>query len=207
MDEVELRVQLERVHADSFGWAMACSGRDRDAAEEILQTVYLRVLDGRARYDARSSFRTWLFGVIRRTAASERRRRWLHELLLLRDGEFLTPQAPPPPDAAAEQNSRADQLRRALARLAVRQREVLHLVFYHDLTVDDAAAVTVMIAGGWLVRRRSFAPPGPAPSIATWRAPTDILLRIPGSELLGEMPALGASVLDTLIPPPSKTGA
>jgi hypothetical protein len=38
------------------------------------------------------------------------------------------------------------------------------------------------------------------------RAPTDVLLRTPGSELLGAMPALGASVLDTMIPTPSKRG-
>ena len=56
MDDVELRLQLERVHADCFGWAMACCNRDRDDAEEVLQTVYLSVLDGRARYDARSTF-------------------------------------------------------------------------------------------------------------------------------------------------------
>src|SRR3979409_1781520 len=85
MDDVELKRQLERAHADCFGWAMACCGRDRDDAEEVLQTVYLTVLDGHARYDGRSTFRTWLFGVIRRTAASERRKAWLRGLLLERE--------------------------------------------------------------------------------------------------------------------------
>ena len=36
--------------------------------------------------------------------------------------------------------------------------------------------------------------------------PTDVLLRTPGSELLGAMPALGSSVLDTMIPTPSNRG-
>ena len=36
MDDIELKRQLERVHADCFGWAMACCGRDRDDAEEVL---------------------------------------------------------------------------------------------------------------------------------------------------------------------------
>jgi DNA-directed RNA polymerase specialized sigma24 family protein len=85
MDDVELKRELERAHADCFGWAMACCQRDRDDAEEVLQTVYLTVLDGRARYDGRSSFRTWLFGVIRLTAASERRKAWLRGLLLERE--------------------------------------------------------------------------------------------------------------------------
>src|ERR1700737_1177331 len=107
-DEVEPKRQLEAAHADCFGWAMACCGRDRDDAEEVLQTVYLTVLDGRARYDGRSTFRTWLFGVIRRTAASERRKGWLRGLLLQREAGSLKPQALAPPDAGIERDSRRD---------------------------------------------------------------------------------------------------
>jgi RNA polymerase sigma factor (sigma-70 family) len=147
MNEVELRRQLERVHPDCFGWAMACCGRNRDDAEEVLQTVYLSVLDGRARYDARSSFRTWLFGVIRRTAASERRKAWLRGLLLLREAGRVEPAALASPDAGIELESRRDGLRHALTRLAARQREVLELVFYHDLTVEDAADVMGVSVG------------------------------------------------------------
>jgi RNA polymerase sigma-70 factor (ECF subfamily) len=127
---------------------MACCGRDRDDAEEVLQTVYLTVLDGRARYDGRSSFRTWLFGVIRLTAASERRKAWLRGLLLereagrgKREAGILAPDSFAAPDAEVEHESRRDGLRHALGQLAARQREVLQLVFYHDLTVDEAATV------------------------------------------------------------------
>jgi RNA polymerase sigma-70 factor (ECF subfamily) len=147
MDEVELRGQLERVHAECFGWAIACCGRDRDQAEEVLQTVYLTVLDGHAHYDGRSTFRTWVFGVIRRTARSERRKAWLRGLLLEREAGSLTPDALAPPDAEVERDSRCRSLRHALAQLAARQREVLQLVFYHDLTVDEAAAVMGVAAG------------------------------------------------------------
>src|ERR1700694_575074 len=147
MDEVELKRQLERAHADCFGWAMACCGRDRDDAEEVLQTVYLTVLDGRAHYDGRSTFRTWLFGVIRRTAASERRKGWLRGLLLQREAGNLEPEASVPPDAEIERDSRRDGLRHALTHLAARQREVLQLVFYHDLTVEEAAAVMRVSVG------------------------------------------------------------
>ena len=147
MDEVELRTQLERVHADCFGWAMACCDRDRDDAEEVLQTVYLTVLEGGARYDARSSFRTWLFGVIRRTAAGERRKAWLRGLLLTREARSVEPEALAAPDSEIELESRRDGLRHALTQLSARQREVLVLVFYHDLTVEDAAAVMGVSVG------------------------------------------------------------
>ncbi len=147
MDDVELRLQLERAHADCFGWAMACCGRDRHDAEEVLQTVYLNVLDGRARYGGRSSFRTWLFGVIRLTAASERRKAWLRGVLLQREARNLRPEALASPDSDLERESRCDGLRDALAHLAARQRDVLQLVFYHDLTVDEAAAVMGVSVG------------------------------------------------------------
>jgi hypothetical protein len=69
-----------------------------------------------------------------------------------------------------------------------------------------AMAATVFIAAVWLANARSVSRSTPAPTIATWRAPTDVLLRTPGSELLGTMPALGSSVLDKMISTPSNRG-
>ncbi len=68
------------------------------------------------------------------------------------------------------------------------------------------AAGAVAIAAVWLARAPSFSPSEIAPTIATWRAPTDVFLRTPGSELFGVMSALGASVLDTITPIPPKRG-
>jgi hypothetical protein len=71
------------------------------------------------------------------------------------------------------------------------------------------AAAAVLIAAVWLANARSVSRSTTAPTIATiaaWRAPSDVLLRTPGSELLGAMPALGASVLDKMISTPSNRG-
>ena len=46
----DLRSALERHHAESLGWAMACCGFDRSEAGDVLQDAYLKVLDGRAVY-------------------------------------------------------------------------------------------------------------------------------------------------------------
>jgi RNA polymerase sigma-70 factor (ECF subfamily) len=147
LNDVELRKQLECAHGESFGWALTCCRGDRDAAEEILQTVYLNVLDGRARFAGRSSFRTWLFGVIRVMAAAQRRSTWLRTLFLERVANHAAPSPAPAADARAELESRHDRLRAALYGLATRQREVLQLVFYHDLTVEDAAGVMGVSVG------------------------------------------------------------
>ena len=134
-----VEAELERHHADCFAWAMACCERDRSEAEDVLQTSYLKVLDGRAVFASRSTFKTWLFGVIRRTAAEHRRWRGLRRFR----PASLDDRADPSPDpaTAAGHSESAGRLVAALATLTARQRELLHLVFYQDLTIAEAAGV------------------------------------------------------------------
>jgi DNA-directed RNA polymerase specialized sigma24 family protein len=78
MDPTELVAHLQRLHTESFGWALSNCGWDEPEAEDVLQTAYSRVLSGKARFGGRSSFRTWFFGVIRNTAQETARRRRKH---------------------------------------------------------------------------------------------------------------------------------
>ncbi|HEY3448756.1 MAG TPA: hypothetical protein VGK67_20525 [Myxococcales bacterium] len=36
--------EIESLHAASFGWAMACCRRDRESAQDALQSSYCKVL-------------------------------------------------------------------------------------------------------------------------------------------------------------------
>ena len=137
----DLRTALERHHAECVGWAMACCGFDRAEANDVLQDAYLKVLDGRAVFRGEATFRTWLFGVIRRTASEHRRS------VVRRIGRFLRADGH---DAASEEQDAGDamdarataaKLRSALRRLPPRHREVLHLVFHEGMTVEAAASV------------------------------------------------------------------
>ena len=69
------------------------------------------------------------------------------------------------------------------------------------------ALVAVVIGAILLWHEQSSSPSPATETIATWRAPTDVLLKTPGSELLGTMPALHKSVLDKMIPTPSNKGS
>ena len=148
MDDSELRAQLETCHAESYGWAMACCRRDQTEAETVLQTVYLKLLQGKARFDGKASFKTWLFAVIRNTAADERRRAVFRSLRLV--GYAETVERVSREESADDTVYRSEiqsQFRKALARLPKRQREVLQLVFYHDLTLSEAAEVMSVSIG------------------------------------------------------------
>ena len=142
MDIAELKNELEKLHSASFGWAMSCCRRDHAEAEEVLQTVYLKIFEGKARYRGEASLKTWLFAVIRKTAIGEYRKRLLRNLVFIggldkRDDAATTETAP----VAFEKSELHKQFRVALAKLPPRQREALHLVFYEDLSLSEAAAV------------------------------------------------------------------
>ncbi|MEO7971407.1 MAG: RNA polymerase sigma factor [bacterium] len=143
MDILELQAELEKLHGASFGWALSCCRRDRSDAEEVLQIVYLKILEGKARYRGESSLKTWLFAVIRKTAITEQRKRLLRALKSMA-GPGVRPTRnafAAEPVLALERSEAQQQFQTALERLPARQREVLHLVFYEDLTVREAANV------------------------------------------------------------------
>ena len=145
MELPELMAELERLHTASFGWALACCRHDRTGAEEVLQTVYLKILEGKARYRGESGLKTWLFAVIRKTALTQHRRRLILNLVSITPGERVL--VTETPAAAFERSDTRRRFLIALAKLPRRQREALHLVFYEDLSISEAAAVMGVSTG------------------------------------------------------------
>src|SRR5215510_10410641 len=143
MEIAELKTELERLHGASFGWAMSCCRRDATEAEEVLQTVYLKILEGKARFRGESSLKTWLFAVIRKTAATEYRRSLLRRLRLAPDSEHTEERVSlyETPTANFERSEMQGRFQTALKTLPARQQEALHLVFYQDLSLREAADV------------------------------------------------------------------
>jgi RNA polymerase sigma-70 factor (ECF subfamily) len=152
MSPAELEVWLERLHSESFGWALSLSAGDAGRAEEVLQNAYLRIVSGRAVYGQRSSFRTWLFGVIRMVALEEQRRTRREEqrMVFLDENnatELVDEQAGRGGGETPEDVEGVRELGAAMEHLPERQREVLHLVFYQDLSIAEAAAVMEISVG------------------------------------------------------------
>jgi RNA polymerase sigma factor (sigma-70 family) len=143
IDIAELKDELEKLHSASFGWALNCCRRDHAEAEEVLQTVYLKIFEGKARYRGEASLKTWLFAVIRKTAIGEYRKRVLRNLVFLASSETPTegPAVTDAPTVVFEKSETEKLFRGALLKLPPRQREALHLVFYQDLTLREAADV------------------------------------------------------------------
>jgi RNA polymerase sigma-70 factor (ECF subfamily) len=144
MDHAETLSQLEALHHDAFGWAVNCCAGDWHRGEDVLQAAYTKVLRGAVRFEGRSAFKTWWFGVIRLTALEEARRgrRWLAFLDRWR-AEPTAQETPAPMVGDLELAALAT----ALHALSERQQEILHLTFYQHLSLSEAAVVMQVSVG------------------------------------------------------------
>lgn len=144
MELSQLKPELEKLHQASFGWALSCCRHNHADAEEVLQMVYLKVLQGKAIYRGECKLQTWLFAVIRKTAISERRK---HILRTLKSIAVPDSDSSAQPEASLERSEMRRRFNEAIARLPARQRETLHLVFYQDLSLSEAAEIMNISVG------------------------------------------------------------
>ncbi len=137
------RAQLEALHDQAWRWALSCCRGDAEAAMETLHDAYVSLLDGRAKFQGRSSLKTFVFGVVRLTAKARRRRAAIRDWLLAPIDDAATLGHPP----EQERTTPTPALTRALASLTQRQRTVAELVLLHNCTVSEAADILGLTRG------------------------------------------------------------
>jgi len=143
-----LRERLEQWHEPAVAWARVCCRGDRSLGDKVLQTSYVKILQGKARFDDRAALRTWLFTVIRMTAYETIRRQATRRARMLDFAQKLLQQkAHDLPDVSLEQSDENQRVRTALQSLPTRQREVLHLVFFQELSIAGASEVMGIAIG------------------------------------------------------------
>lgn len=134
------RSALEAIHGQVFGWALSRCDFDHAAAEDLMQQAYVELLSGNARFDNKSSLKTFLFSVVQNLANS-RFRRLATRLRLVR--QYL-----PVAEATTDIEPVADAgVWRAVRALPARQRDIIELVFCRELTVEEAARVMGVSTG------------------------------------------------------------
>ena len=118
-----------------------------DAARDLFQETWLRVLSRGHQYDGVTRFEAWLFSIARHLVIDLRRRKQmasLDEMLEPDDGHRLW--EPQTPDAASPLaqfagREQSERLGTALARLLPVYREVLLLRFQEELSLEEIAGV------------------------------------------------------------------
>jgi RNA polymerase sigma-70 factor (ECF subfamily) len=118
---------------------------DPRRSEELAQETFLAVLGAADRYEARSSFRSYLFGIASNLLAASRREGHRDPAVAMEAVDVAAPGADP---------TTMLWVRQALAELDENDREVLMLREYEQLSYEEIAAVAGVALG--TVRSRLF---------------------------------------------------
>ena len=137
MSRKRLEEFLKIHHQDAFLWARQCAHYNEEYAKDILQVAYIKVLEGKAVFKNKSTFKTWLFSVIRFTAIDYLKGQKTFENI---DGIHLV-------EEEREENMPAAHLRNVLNGIAPRQQQVLLLSFYHGMTLQEIAETLALHIG------------------------------------------------------------
>lgn len=122
----------------------------RETAEEIFQEVWLKVVDNLDKWDRSQAFEPWLFRIARNQCIDHIRKRKRREI----KDRLLTFSVQPHYDKKDSAFPPLDEERLpvALNQLPVKYREVLHLRFYLEMSVEEVSAV-LNIPGGTVKSR------------------------------------------------------
>jgi RNA polymerase sigma-70 factor (ECF subfamily) len=127
-----------------LGFLRARAG-NQQLAEELLQDVMLAVWNNADKFEGRSKVKTWLLVIARNRAINAHRRKKI-PLIDINDAFNLSSDDTSPMEAAIRSDAQ-DMVREALQQLPEAQREVLVLVFYHQLTGPEVAEVLDISVG------------------------------------------------------------
>lgn len=114
---------------------------NRDAAAELTQDIWLRVLRGIARLHDPSRFRSWLFGIAHRAFIDTIRRRYQAFTSLGDDADHAVN------DELQDDYGDLESMEIELARLPPIEREILTLFYLQELTIEETANALSIPAG------------------------------------------------------------
>ncbi len=137
---------LEAIHDQVFGWALSRCDYERAVAEDLVQQTYVELLTGKAKFEDRSSLKTFVFSVVQNLARSRYRRKASRMRLIQSVAQQPMPEPATEPAAEAEVSGNA-QLWQAVQELPQRQRDIIELVFCRELTIDEASRVMGVTTG------------------------------------------------------------
>ena len=120
-----------------------------DAAADLAQDTWLKVMRGIASLREPASLRPWLFGIARRVAMDRLRRQYTRA-----EEADVSLEDLPAPGIDADLESDLSALESGMDSLPLRERETLALFYLRELTIEEIAALLSVPAG--TVKSRLF---------------------------------------------------
>jgi RNA polymerase sigma-70 factor, ECF subfamily len=136
-NRLAMQVLFARHHTRVYRFVLRLLGSE-GAAEDLTSEAFLSVWQQASRFQARSTFSTWLLAIARNKVMTELRRR----RDVAGDGDIDEAADPTDdPEAAYAGKQRAKILRNCLRQLTREHREIIDLVYYHEKSVQEVAVI------------------------------------------------------------------
>ena len=139
---------IARWHAPLWSFVRRLVGED-DAAREIFQDVWVRVIRGIPRLRDGSKLRAWLFGIARRTLTDRLRQQYARSPTVDVDVDEIAADS-----LAVDVGEDLQQLESALAELPIIEREAVTLFYLQELPLTEVAEALQIPVG--TVKSRLF---------------------------------------------------
>ncbi|HZZ62889.1 MAG TPA: sigma-70 family RNA polymerase sigma factor [Roseiarcus sp.] len=150
-DPLALRALYARHSVKVYRFALRLL-RSEPAAEDVVSEVFTDLWRNAGSFEGRSEASTFLLAMARNKAYSLLRRR--REDALDEEAAAEIEDDADNPETALEKKTKGDMLRACLQRLSPEHREVIDLVYYHDKSIEEVAAIVGAPAG--TVKTRMF---------------------------------------------------
>jgi RNA polymerase sigma-70 factor, ECF subfamily len=137
-DELAMRVLYARHQLKIYRFVLRLV-RDEMAAEDTISEVFLDVWRQAGRFEGRSSVTTWLLAMARNKAWSALRKR--REIGVEEGVAEAMEDESDDPELVAQKADKGAAMRRCIDRLTPDHREVIDLVYYHEMSLEEAAVI------------------------------------------------------------------
>lgn len=150
-DQAALRTLLAQHQPRVFRFVQRMV-RNEAVAEELTNEVFLEVWRNAKTFEGRASPKTWMLSIAHHRAVSALRKRreenWNEdEALQIRDCDD-------DPEVTAQKADKSVLLRKCMESLTAEHREVVDLVYYHELSIAEVSAVLGIVEN--TVKTRMF---------------------------------------------------
>ena len=150
-DRLAMQVLFSRYQVRVFRYVLRMV-RNEATAEDLISEVFLDVWRQAGQFEGRSSVSTWLLGIARYKALSQIRKRSEAEL----DEDYAEQiiDGADTPEIDLQKKDKGALIRTCLMKLSVEHREMIDLVYYHEKSIEEVAALLQIPAN--TVKTRMF---------------------------------------------------
>jgi RNA polymerase sigma-70 factor, ECF subfamily len=137
-DKGAMQTLYSRHHVGTYRFVLRIV-RDRSLAEDLVSQVFLDVWRTAAHFEGRSKASTWILSIARFKALTALRQRRFEdidqaEVMQIADQGDT-------PETAFERSRTSALLRSCMERLSAAHREIINLVYYHEMSVEEVGAM------------------------------------------------------------------